>query len=88
MPIFRGDVYSVRAVAEEIVALRHGPCVTQGLRYRLEAATGVDCSGWVRPEGGFDHARAAATARELLTSGALDQFEPGGLYFFGHPVRT
>lgn len=86
VPIFRGGVFSVQAVAREIVDLRFGPHLTADLRQRFEASSGIDCTDWERA-GGFDREKARASAQRFLESPAAADFRPGQLYFFGRPVR-
>jgi len=84
MPIFRGAVFSVAAVAREILDLEHGPDLTVDLRQRFEGSTGIDCSDWELPKpDGYDRNRARDAAQRFLSSDAAEAFVPGQRYFFG-----
>lgn len=86
VPIFRGELFSVEAVAREIIELQHGPDVTADLRQRFEAATGINCTDWETAEL-FDPQKAAASAQRFLDSPAATKFKTGQLYFFGRPIK-
>jgi len=49
----------------------------------LEAATGVNCSGFSNKQGEFFQLGAAEVMSEIL-DGDLSRYEPGRRYFFGH----
>jgi hypothetical protein len=86
VPIFRGELFSVEAVAHEIIGLHYGPDLTADLRQRFEASTGIDCTDWETSEL-FDQQKAAASAQRFLDSPAAANFNPGQLYFFGRPIQ-
>lgn len=87
LPIFRNDVFSVQAVAQAIIDMRHGPFFAEDLRYRFEASTGIDCTAFFT-RGELNRDVAAATARDFLASPDAVKFEKGKLYFFGHPLQS
>ncbi|WP_375767146.1 hypothetical protein NR798_36500 [Archangium gephyra] len=85
--VFRGDLYSVRAIAER---MRHITTPYQAadlttLRERFEPATGIDCSV-IFGEEDVSTLAAATIAESFLESDAGRRFEPGKRYFFGHPI--
>lgn len=89
VPIFRGALFDVIAVARELAG-QTSP-VTFDLRERFEGSTGIDCTVWevpgpFDPENAFDPRKAAASARNFLASEAAKGYRPGELYFFGQPV--
>ncbi|WP_043391730.1 hypothetical protein [Archangium violaceum] len=85
--VFRGDLYSVRAIAER---MRHLTTPYQAadlttLRERFEPATGIDCSV-IFSEEDVSTLAAATIAESFLESDDGKKFEPGRRYFFGHPI--
>jgi hypothetical protein len=83
IPVFRGGVFSVGAVAECIVA--GIPPKNEDLRCRFEGSTGIDCTSWFVPR--RDPDRAAEEARRFLASEEVNRYQPGRLYFFGHEIE-
>lgn len=55
------------------------------LRHKLEATTGVDCSGFYEDEI-IQPLQALAILEEFEDRGGAKKYEPGRRYFFGHPV--
>ena len=86
VPIFRGGLFGVIALAREIIDLKYGPELTVDLRQRFEASTGINCSDWETSEG-FDPQMAAASAQKFLESRESVAYRPGQLYFFGRPIQ-
>lgn len=86
VPIFRGKLFSVQAVAREIIDLQFGADLTADLRQRFEASTGINCTDWETSEF-FDRQKAAASAQRFLDDPASTNFKPGQLYFFGRPIK-
>ncbi|HEX5748770.1 MAG TPA: hypothetical protein VFZ09_21190 [Archangium sp.] len=85
--IYRGDIFSVRAIAERMrhLTTRYPAAELARLRERFEPATGIDCS--VIFSGERVSTLAAATiAESFLESDEAKKFEPGKRYFFGHPL--
>jgi hypothetical protein len=86
-PLFRGGVFSVRAVVEAIARLADGEPVREDLRYRLEANTGIDGRTWGLTSPSPELVLARAKAREFLDAGRADTYAEGELYFFGQRVE-
>jgi hypothetical protein len=85
--VYRGAVYSVRAIAER---MRHLTTPYQStelarLRERFEPATGIDCSMIFSGES-VSALEGATIAESFLESDEGRKFEPGKRYFFGHPI--
>ena len=85
--VFRGGLASTVNVAREIIELKHGPEITMDLRYRFEAATGINCSHWETTPNNLHHATAAKTAAIFLDSVDAAKHTTECLFFFGHPVK-
>ncbi|MCK5245147.1 MAG: hypothetical protein KAJ90_07745 [Desulfobacterales bacterium] len=86
IPVYRGELHSVVAIAREVIELKHGPKITADLRTRFEASTGIDCTDWEGGPEGFNAQRAAAAAQKFLDSDESAKYLPGQLYFFGRAI--
>ena len=92
VPHWFGEEFSVRRLALRMSAqLRAAPreiALTGAfipLRHKLEAATGIDCSGFF-VKGEIAPRAAGQTLDAFLASPAAAEYRPGTRYFFGHPV--
>lgn len=85
--VYRGEIYSVRAIAERMrhLTTRYPTAELTRLRERFEPATGIDCSVIFSGERASTLA-AATIAESFLESDEGKKFEPGKRYFFGHPI--
>ncbi|WNG60297.1 hypothetical protein F0U59_40500 [Archangium gephyra] len=85
--VYRGEIYSVRAIAERMrhLTTRYPAAELTRLRERFEPATGIDCSVIFSGERASTLA-AATIAESFLESDDGKKFEPGRRYFFGHPI--
>jgi hypothetical protein len=85
--VFRGELYSVRAIAERMrhLTTRYRAAELARLREHFEPATGIDCSAIFAGESASPLA-AASIAEAFLDSDEGKRFEPGKRYFFGHPI--
>jgi len=85
LPVFRGEIFSVQSVAQHILELETEERLSVHLRYRFEAATGIDCSTfYVSLEPQLEEAKAVVT--DFLASHDARYFQKGRRYFFGHLV--
>lgn len=85
--VFRGELSSVRAIAERMrhLTTRYRASELGILRERFEPATGIDCSAVFQGDG-VSSLAAAAIAESFLESSDARKFRPGVRYFFGHPI--
>ena len=88
LPIFRGQLFSATAVAQEVIVREHGPSL-RDLRHRFESNIGVDCSSWFAQRAGdtVDPTTAIQAARAFLNSDRAQSYSPGELYFFGRKLQ-
>lgn len=86
VPILRGELFSVIALARKIADLESETSIAADLRERFAASTGINCSGWETADG-VDSQAAAASARQFLNSPDSAAYKAGQLYFFGRPIH-
>lgn len=88
-PIAFGEVLHVPEVARQLLRRlsrsHEDEAMQPHLRRRLEASTGIDCSGFFE-NGGFRPLTAATMLESMLESGVLARYVAGRRYFFGFPV--
>lgn len=83
--VFRGRLLDVEHVARRALADLAEGTLDPEMRHKLEAMTGIDCSGFYVD--GTLHPLAAAVVLEGFLAGpSPSRFVAGRRYFFGHPV--
>jgi hypothetical protein len=89
IPVAFGEVLHVPEVARMLLRRLsrsdENEAMQPFLRRRLEACTGIDCSGFFE-DGGFRPLTAATMLESMLESGVLARYVAGRRYFFGFPV--
>ncbi len=83
--VFRGQLYTVKNLAEYTLETVRHPYFLSSLRLQFEGATGIDCSSWYKDRR-LQPLAATATLEGFLESGEADKYEPGVRYFFGHRI--
>ncbi len=88
--VVEGELVNFENVTRRLLKRVRFPAPPQG---RVEqgwmffaATTGVDCRDFFDGEGRLRHLTAAALLEAYLASGAVERFEPGVRYFFGHRI--
>ena len=87
--IWRGELLDLEVLALDAIAqIRARPFLdtTYINKTLLEAYTGRSLMGFYMDNGRIDEIAAIAMLEELLESGELERYEPGGRYFFGREV--
>lgn len=89
-PVYEGRLLDVAEIARRLHHRLTSEDEAVGRIYRermlFEASTGIDCSDFYDKNGGLQYLQAAAIIENFLESDAVDRFEPGLRYFFGHPI--
>jgi hypothetical protein len=81
--VLHGELFSVKRLCRHILeALAHGTFEPY-MRRKLEATTGVDCTGFYH-DGNLDPLGAAAIVESVLHGPHLPRYADGVRYFFGH----
>jgi hypothetical protein len=83
--VLRGEPFGVVRLARLLLGAIREPVFPLDLRRKFEASTGVDCSPFFQ-NGILQRLTAAAIVEGFLESPAVDRFEPGVRYFFGHRI--
>ena len=87
--IWNGDIFSIVQVAERLMDClsdSHYNRVFQTFaRHKIEASTGIDCTGFYENEI-FQPLAAASIIESFLDSDVANEYEDGVRYFFGHRI--
>jgi hypothetical protein len=87
--ILEGEHLSLTRVAENLLrrlAEKKDIEEVEVARMTLEAATGINCSAFYKPQGRLHPLTAAALVEDFLEGGKAAQYEDGVRYFFGHRI--
>ena len=84
-PVYRRKIYSVKQLAQLLLASISNDQYDEDFRRRFEAVTGIDCRPFYKDKL-FQPLTAAAIVEDFLKSPEADKYEPGVRYFFGHRI--
>lgn len=89
-PLYEGQVLDIVRTARNLYERLTSKDDAKGRIYRekmlFEASTGVDCSAFFDRDNTLQYLPATAIIETFLESDALERFQPGQRYFFGHPI--
>jgi len=83
--VLRGEPFGVARLARLLLGALREPVFQLDLRRKFEASTGVDCRAFFQ-SGILQRLASAAIVEGFLEGPAVDRFEPGIRYFFGHRI--